>query len=152
SPRGATRAQQPISSNQDGGRGDTASGARRTRGKEPAAMLYEVPQAVTQLLGGQPARDLAVERNGDLSGLLGYDDSGCIALFGQTDRRAVPRTQIAAEPRVDRQRQKTRGRRDPALLKNHSAVVQRGARPKNRDEQIVGQRGIERNAALDVVS
>ena len=63
----------------------------------------------------------------------------------------MPRAQIPAEPRVDGQWQKTGGRRDATLLKNDGAVVQRRARPKNRDEQIVGQRSVERNAALDVV-
>ena len=67
-------------------------------------------------------------------------------------RRAMTGPKVATEPRIDRERQEARGRRDPALLQNDRAVVQRRRRLKDRHEQIVGQRRIERDAAFDVVA
>ena len=60
--------------------------------------------------------------------------------------------ELLAQPRVDRQRQEAGRRGDPIVLDDHRAVVQRRRRLEDADEQVVGQHGVERNAALDVVA
>ena len=64
----------------------------------------------------------------------------------------MARSELAAQSRVDRQRQKARGRGGAIALHDHRAVMQRRRRLKDADQQIVGELGIERNAALDVVA
>ena len=54
--------------------------------------------------------------------------------------------------RVDRERQKARRRRHAILLHDHRAVVQRRRRQEDALQQIVGEHGVEADAALDVVA
>ena len=68
------------------------------------------------------------------------------------DRGAMARAELAAEPRVDRQRQEAGRRRDAIVLHDHGAVVQRRGRLEDAHQQVVGERGVERDAALDVVA
>ena len=65
-------------------------------------------------------------------------------------RCRVPKSLLIAG--LTRQRQEARGGRDPVALDDHRAVVQRRPRLEDAQQQVVGQRGVERNAALDVVA
>ena len=87
-----------------------------------------------------------------VAGLLGHDDRDRVVLFGEAERRAVPRAEIAAHQRIDRQRQETRRRRDAIALDDDGAVVQRRSRLEDARQQVVGDHRVERNAAFDVVA
>ena len=60
--------------------------------------------------------------------------------------------ELTAHSRIDRQRQEARRRGNAILLDDDRAVVQRRAGLEDRHQQVVGQRRVDRNAALDVVA
>ena len=61
-----------------------------------------------------------------------------VVLLSQAERGAVARAQLAADPRVHRQRQEAGRRRDPVALHDHRAVVQRRRRLEDAGQQVVG--------------
>ena len=54
-------------------------------------------------------------------------------------RGAMPRAELAAQPRIDGQRQEAGGGRDAIALDDHRAVVQRRGRLEDADQQVVGE-------------
>src|SRR5262249_26373846 len=137
SARAATRARQPALSIRSSGTGCSASVRRRA--PELAPLLNQGPQALTQCVWGKAAIDVPVERDRNQSALFRYDDRGSVALFGQPDRRAMPRAEIAAETRIHGQRQKAGRGRNSFLLQNDGAVMQRRPGTENRHEKVVGE-------------
>ena len=87
-----------------------------------------------------------------MPGLFRDRDGDRVVLLGDANCGAMPRSELAAQSRVDRQRQKT-GRGGHAIaLHDHRPVVQRRRLLKDADQQVVGHVRVERNAALDVVA
>ena len=64
----------------------------------------------------------------------------------------MARAEIAIELGADRQRQEARGRGNPRFLDDDGAVVERRRRLEDRCQQVVAERGVDGNAALDVVA
>ena len=128
---------------------------RQTRfalGTGGAALQHERSQPRAQRVGVEAALDLAVGHHRHAAGFLRNHDRDRIIFFRQTDRRPMARPELLAEPRVDRQRQKTGRGRHAIVLHDDRAVVERRRGLKNAQQQIVRQQGVERNAALDVVA
>src|SRR5262249_60447202 len=63
-----------------------------------------------------------------------------------------PRAEILAETRVDGERQEARRGGNSIGLDDHRAVMKRRSGLEHAGEQVVGDRRIERDSALDVVA
>ena len=130
--------------------GQTSYSARaRVAGRPP--VRHERPHALAQRVRRQAAFNPPLERERNLAGLFRHDDRHGVSFLGQADGGPVPRAQLAADARVHGERKETGRRRDAVLLEDHRAVVKRRPRVEDRDEQVVGETRIQRNAALDVV-
>ena len=86
------------------------------------------------------------------AGFLGHDDRDRVVLLRQANRRAMARPKFLAQSWVHREREKAGGGGNPIVLHDDRAVVQRRRRLEDAHEQVVGEHGFERNAALDVVA
>ena len=64
----------------------------------------------------------------------------------------MARPELLAQLRVHRQRQEARGGGDAIVLDDDGPVVQRRLGQEDAQQQIVGQDGVERDAAFDVVA
>src|SRR5262245_52572967 len=62
----------------------------------------------------------------------------------------MARTELLAQSRLYRQGQEASRRSDTAVLHDDGPVVKRNGGVENRHQQIVGKRGVERDAALNV--
>ena len=124
------------------------------RSSAAAALLRSACAAASRSWSGDSPRSIAPSSASEICPrLFGHDDRDGVAFLGQADRRAMPRAELAAEPSDSRSAAgSTRPPRRAPSCRITRAVVQRRARSEDRDEQIVGQRRVERNAALDVVA
>src|SRR5688572_31105025 len=64
----------------------------------------------------------------------------------------MPGAELAADARIDEERQKTCRSGNTVALDDGSAVVERRSRQKDAREQIVGDQRVEGNAPFDVVT
>ena len=125
-----------------------SSGFRATR---PVRGRRAASAAQPQRSGRSPL-EIAAHRQRDDAGLLGDDDGHRVVLFRQAERRAMTGSQVAADARVHRQREKAGGRGHAIALHDRRTVMERRPRLKDPRQQIVGDHRVERNAALDVIA
>ena len=148
--------QADVAERPDGAHGQmrpAISGVRTSRlGAEGAPLENERLQADAQRVGVESTLDLTVDDDRDEAGFLRDDNRHRVVLFGEPDGRAMTGAELLAQLRIDRQRQEARRRRNAIGLHDHGAVVQRRRGLKDAHEQIVGQHGVERNPALDVIA
>src|SRR5690606_7879436 len=95
--------------------------------------------------------DLSVHDERHLPRLLGHDDADGVGHFGQPDRRPVPRAEFPADERVFRQGQIAPGRRDGVPPDDDGAVMERGVRNEQVDQQLRADDGADRRAGFHVV-
>src|SRR5207302_6844120 len=73
-----------------------------------------------------------------------------VSFFRDPDSSSVPRSQLRRKHRVHGKRQETSRSGDALSLNDHGPVMQRGARTKDRGQEIIGDARIQRDAAFNV--
>src|SRR5690606_8339810 len=83
-----------------------------TPGAHLARLHQEAPEPLTQFVHLEAALDLTVHHERHGSRFFRDDKGDSVVLFREADGRAMPRPELLAQPRIHRQREKARGRRD----------------------------------------
>src|SRR6201997_3898009 len=107
-------------------------------------------QALSQLIDGEVALDLAADSEADGSGVFRTNDGDGVRFFGDADAGAVPGAELRGEQRIHGKGKKARGCGNAIFLDDHRTVVQGSAGAEDSGEEIVGKASIERYAAFDV--
>ena len=95
---------------------------------------------------------LALDGQGDGPGLLGDDDDRRVRLLREPDGGQVagPRLERAPQAVGGRQGQQAGRRDDPVALDDDGAVVEGRVGEEDRDQQVLGQDGVDLGAAVGV--
>src|SRR5438309_4260031 len=103
-----------------------------------------------ELFHADVALDIARYRQADRPSFFRDDDCNSIRLFGDPDRRPMPRSQLRGQHGIHRERQEARRRRNAVALHDHGAIVQRSAGTKNGRQQVIRQPRVQGDTAFDV--
>src|SRR5262245_48163576 len=132
--------------------------ARRQRAGHRGRLLLDVPhlerfeERLLQRAPVELAADLAARDERDRARLLRHHDRDRVGVLGDADGRTVTAAEGTAELGVDGQGKEARGGRDPVALDHDRAVVERGARVEDADQEVVGEQGVEGDSGLDVAA
>ena len=87
-----------------------------------------------------------------VAGLLGNDDDRRVRLLREPDGRQMARPRLERAPQAvgGRQRQEAGGRDDLVALDDDGPVVEGRVREEDRDQQVLGQDGVDLGAAVGV--
>jgi hypothetical protein len=97
----------------------------------------------------QAGSEFSESGHGNTARFFGNHQRQTVGLLGDADGRAVARAEAGRHRRIDGQRQKAVGGRDPVLLHDHRAIVQGAARMKDGQQQVARQLGVQPHAAFD---
>src|SRR5581483_1436688 len=138
--------------------GSIAGGVSRPRSTRsriirlPAASSDQEPlQRGAQRRRVDVARDLALAHERDHPVLLGDDDRHAVGLLRETDGGAVARPERLRDRRVRREREEAAGGRDPPVLNDERAVVDRRARDEDARHELLRDLRLEPGSDLDVL-